>query len=413
MRYWPQAVFRSALLTITLLLPVITTLAINATAQENGLPPAEAIRGYAAKFGKPGTPEYTAALREGILQASRLLKDPASGKYSKTRSITLEPDSEVRSIDGEAPVPSLEIDKDERYQAWLETAADEPFLDLGLDDEDEAEVRSVGGETIKDPRAFPEVGVSVDDPTLQNKNGFCSGTLIDRSTVLTAAHCLCGGKITHVIFGTSPKASNSYPVEVAAVKGYPGPLCKGNSVSNSEHWNSLRGTDIALLRLKQKVPEPAVPRLGILAAPALIHDQFKKNKTSLVVVGFGRTEAGDQDRKNYSIVPILSPDCKTGASAMGSDDALYGCLPGKEILAIDYRDHKAVGPCPGDSGGAAYLHYVTQSGGTVQKHIELVGIISRTVRESQQCGDGAIYTLLTPEMLDWIKTTSATLPAAK
>jgi hypothetical protein len=379
--------------------------AATASAQE-AKPAPDAIRAYAEKFRDLGPAPYAAALRRAIDMAADAL---ATGEndYDTSKPITLgklptrAPGAAATHTDG------LAIDKDERYLSWLEAQAKTPVIDVNFGNR-RVKLRSVGGQKITRSTFFPEITLAYDPPAQAGGKGvgFCSGVLIDRETVLTVAHCLCGQPVTHVILGVS-MASPQRVIKVKGERRSDAAQCPGGSVTPQNHWMSLRGHDIAVLRLAELVPEAAVPVVKPPAPPGLIATEFAKGNRALIVVGFGQTEQGDEDQKNLSIVPILSPDC-SGAPAPGlTDESAYGCLKGAEILA---KDRRRLGPCHGDSGGGAYILVDKTEGDVTHKEAMLVGLVSRSIlRPAADCGDGGIYTLLTRQALDWATQASAAL----
>jgi hypothetical protein len=198
----------------------------------------------------------------------------------------------------------------------------------------------------------------------------------------------------------------SVKISVARQKRMDGIRCPGPGVSQLDHWLSVGGRDLAVLRLARPVEETMVGRIGQFGDPVAIAAEFAKGNTDLVVLGFGHTELGDEDRKTLAIVPILSLDCSGNVQGI-PDRKRYGCVQGAEILAKDSK--RAVGPCPGDSGGGAYMIVRTQGG---SRRSLVIGLVSRAVLNSRRCGDGAIYTLLTPEHIKWIRETAAALASS-
>lgn len=399
-------------LTAALVIPM-GLIAAPVSAQQVALPPADAIRAYAAKFGAPGTPEYSAALRVAIAKAADQMQTKDEGKYDTSmRSIAIDTDKP-------ASIPNLNkprvVDEDQRYQNWLETAASNPVVDIGRDDANPLSLRSIGGQNITNLKEYSEVGIAAEHDG-RRITGFCSGVLIDPQTILTAAHCLCGHqKFKYVVFGTGLRSSKNR-IEVAGHRGQDGVQCEAQGVSALQHWQSLAGRDIALIRLKQALPNgiasPVPPeRIGGLP---LLKQQAAAGNTSMLVVGFGwNTTTSGEDLKNMALVPVLSADCSDKRSASDTDAATYGCKLGAEILSMDPRNEdpaKASGPCHGDSGGGAFVLVDTMVNGKMQRTPVLVGIVSRSIaNHKQECGDGAIYTLLTDDIMNWVKTTTADL----
>lgn len=203
------------------------------------------IRAYAKRYGAPGTPEYSAALRKAIAAAADALHDKSDANAPDRRINLSKPPKSFSA-------GTREVDRDERYSSWLESKADYPFAPLNVDGCGSIGMRAVGGEIVTSPECFPEVSLIFGD---QSKD-YCSGVLIyDQKTILTAGHCVCAGRINHVIFGNDLASIKRWPAAVAgSAIAHEGIKCEGNGVSRSEYVASLAGRDIAILRLVNDVP---------------------------------------------------------------------------------------------------------------------------------------------------------------
>jgi hypothetical protein len=349
------------------------------------------IREYAARFGAPDTPEYSAALRRALASAAVSLRDD-KGRLDSNRT-----------VDVSTPPPGtgtqvVEVDHDPRYSNWLNAMADHPIAALNIEGCQSMEVRVVGGETIRNPHCFPEVSLMFASAS----KDFCSGILVNNQhTILTAGHCLCLGAIEYVVFGQDMRDVKLYRIAAVSQKGHDGIKCPGGSTSESDFLKSLAGRDIAVVKLATDVPAD-VARFTPLPQSSEARTLFAGGNKNLLTVGFGFTELvpGRPDllqnpkKKTLALTGILSPDC-SDTRAGRTDSEIYGCQAGQEILAVDGRP---VGPCYGDSGGGGYM--LVDQPGSANKLATLVGVTSRLV--SADCGDGAIYTSLTPEILSWI-----------
>jgi len=161
---------------------------------------------------------------------------------------------------------------------------------------------------------------------VRSPQGLCSGTLITREVVLTAAHCLRSpAEDLVVIFGDSLGAGERVGVEAV--------------VPHPDHDAALLLHDIGLLRLAAPPPEDVVPIPPLPPALGLTRDDLG---LPIEFVGFGATETGAVGRK-YHVVGAIgwlceAPWCDYGDGRVGLADTLC-------------TDQQPGGPCSGDSGG--------------------------------------------------------------
>ena len=171
---------------------------------------------------------------------------------------------------------------------------------------------------------------------------YCSGVLITRDLVLTAAHCLSPfKKETYVLYGcTDVEDVACFSAKVTVSVPHP-------SYHEDKTWN-----DLGLLKLDREIHT---------ITPAIIADNIDL-KADLLMAGFGRRN--------------------------GRHGVLYAGISNIDKFTL-YEIYTGVngenGPCVGDSGGPSFIH---KNG-----HLEVIGILSRSYRGDNDCSGIAIYTV--------------------
>jgi len=218
--------------------------------------------------------------------------------------------------------------------------------------------RVIGGRAVRGNQYLDCVAIGNDEEWC------CTGTLIARNVVVTAAHCQ--GLATRVLFGND--VTDGEEVDVRTATPHP------------EYDDSTKLHDLMVLVLKKKVAN-IPPRK--LASKAII-DAAKHGR----VVGFGNTDPGGEEGygiKRQVDLPIASIACQ-GKYDGKSDATAYACHRGREIVAGKPLLRKD--SCTGDSGGPLYVE---------GPHAEwlLAGATSRATNSAEHdCGDGGIYVRL-------------------
>jgi trypsin len=178
------------------------------------------------------------------------------------------------------------------------------------------------------------------------RSGFCAGSLIDRNSVLTAAHCLLNTTGAIVVVGRTDLRKKNRGQEIGASRPFIHPRYLGS------------GYDAGVLKLRRPVKgikpiKLATPKQNNLETPG----------RKLTVAGWGVTgfKSTQPNRLRQARVPVVSD-----RRAERSYDAVLGPSGYVPPLMIAAGNSKVNG-CVGDSGGPLF-----DSGSRT-----LVGIVSR------------------------------------
>ncbi|AGH94357.1 S1 family peptidase [Pseudobdellovibrio exovorus] len=226
-------------------------------------------------------------------------------------------------------------------------------------------------QAANDNEEKPEVGMSI-----------CTGSLISKRVILTAAHCVDSEDLKGVlaIFATDISA------EDAPTKAIP--------VGRVELHPDYDGqNDMALVFLRSDAP--ADFKLAKLPSSDITSDLKGK---SVTLAGYGVTTPLVNkigiDPESGELVVIPLPTEGDGVLRQISDIETLAISPdAKEFMVSNYGGTK--GACHGDSGGPAYL---AQEDGSFL----LVGVTSRGTNPIGNCDRQAIYGSVAAQM-DWIR----------
>ena len=210
-----------------------------------------------------------------------------------------------------------------------------------------------------------------------SRGNVCSGAVIGRDLVLTAAHCVRPGAQYKVV---DYDAKPARLLDVASVDVHP-------QFSQETLLNSRATADVALLRLASPLPASRqAAALGAPSTPIRVGARF-------TVAGFGATSQTGSDGGGVARAVQLIATGQPGTLQIRLvDPATGGQRPG-------------LGACTGDSGGPAFED---QGGRAV-----IVGVISWSTGPNLQAGCGGM-TGVTPlsRYRDWIAQTARRLGVA-
>lgn len=211
----------------------------------------------------------------------------------------------------------------------------------------------IGGEKVSDNIGpFSSTVALVEDDGSGGITSFCTGTLISKDLVVTAAHCLFfrAGQKFQILFGNSMATDGikSKVVEVSKFLTH----SKFKVKYEKKTGRPIISNDIALVHLAEDAPEDYKPI-------ALLDNGWKVRKgTVLTLAGFGLTNE----------TPVQDPNILMSAQvSVVEKESGY--------IIVDQTTKK--GACEGDSGGPAYL--------SLGGNIVLVGEINGSYQQSPDC----------------------------
>jgi Leucine-rich repeat (LRR) protein len=233
----------------------------------------------------------------------------------------------------------------------------------------------IGGVPTNDPSFAAVVAIVRDELTV------CSGTMIARDLVLTAAHCL-------------EKVKQSGATTMSAYKVVLGPSVTDRTPDTTfdiletgihpRFWNDHRGAfDYAWIRLRQPVSGVSFPKLPLNRRHG---DRLLRDSPTLVIAGFGLSSL---------IPPLPGEPPKLGIKRVGKSPINY--RSGVEVFA----GNREIDSCTGDSGGPAFIKEQDSASDMI-----LIGVTSRGPMPCASDYEAGAYGL-TSEALCWLRSSAS------
>ncbi|CAN5913582.1 hypothetical protein BH23ACT11_BH23ACT11_21790 [soil metagenome] len=167
---------------------------------------------------------------------------------------------------------------------------------------------------------------------------FCGGTLIDRNSVLTAAHCVTGARATHL----------RVTVGRTALKSNQGVIRKVRRIFIHPKYRSHSSRyDAAVLKLRGAVRNVAPIRI-----PGAKQNFYEKKGSRAIVAGWGNTIAQPASGYNGSNYPNRMQEAKVPIRTDRYGRSVYGSSYVPRLMIAAGRTGKDT--CQGDSGGPLF-----------------------------------------------------------
>lgn len=214
---------------------------------------------------------------------------------------------------------------------------------------EDAETRIIGGTDVPNGKyRFMAALLDKRYGSTAYQQQFCGGALIDKNTVLTAAHCVKGNQASNlrVAVGRTDLDSTQGQVRnVTTIKIHP-------SYNSSTYAN-----DVAVLQLSS-----AVTGITPIRLPSTTQNGFETPGRYLTVAGWGNTTAQPADGYAGSSFPNRMREAEVPVVSDATADGKYSNYVPSLMVAAGKTGKDT---CQGDSGGPMFETVKTSTGATV------------------------------------------------
>ncbi len=213
---------------------------------------------------------------------------------------------------------------------------------FAAEEEQQIQPQIVGGDVV--PEGKYRFMVAVRDVTRGNttyEQQFCGGTLIDRNSVLTAAHCLETVTAPQLRVTVGITALNERQGQTRSVVGiFRHPKYLSSSISSRY--------DAAVLKLGSPVVGIAPVRI-----PVTTSNGFETPGRQATVAGWGNTVQQDPDFSQPDRYPAQMREAEVPIVSDATGRRVYGSSYSPPLMVAAGREGKDT--CQGDSGGPIFV----------------------------------------------------------